>query len=140
MQKKEESAKGKGAYAKTPKLPVFQQDKDDMDSYLGRFERYAKAQRWDGSMWAINLSALLTGKALEVYYRLASSEMDDYDVLKEALLKNFQLTESGFHDKWFSGKALSGETASQLMTRLEGYFDRWITLAKIAESYEGCCL
>lgn len=53
--------------AKLPKLPFFDDSHDEMDSYLLRFETYAEAQRWDRSDWAINLSALLKGKALDVY-------------------------------------------------------------------------
>ena len=32
--------------AKAPKLPCFDDNKDDMDSYLRRFERYAEVQHW----------------------------------------------------------------------------------------------
>ena len=32
--------------ARAPKLPHFQEDKDDMDAYLERFERYAESQEW----------------------------------------------------------------------------------------------
>ena len=31
--------------AKTPKIPAFDENRDEMDSYLLRFERYATAQR-----------------------------------------------------------------------------------------------
>ena len=38
-----------------------------MDAYLQRFECYAPTQQWSKDKWAIHLSALLKGKALEVY-------------------------------------------------------------------------
>ena len=53
--------------AKTQKFPAFDEGKDEMDSYLLRFERYATAQKWKKEDWATNLSALLKGKALDVY-------------------------------------------------------------------------
>ena len=59
------------AQARTPKLPTFNEDKDDLDAYLIRYEHYAKVQGWQESDWALNLSALLTGSALEVYSRLS---------------------------------------------------------------------
>ena len=52
--------------ARAPRLPVFG-EKDDIDSYLERFERFSTSQKWPKATWAINLSALLTGKTLEVY-------------------------------------------------------------------------
>ena len=53
--------------AKAPKIPAFNEGKDEMDSYLLRFERYATAQKWDPDTWATGLSALLQGKVLDVY-------------------------------------------------------------------------
>ena len=40
-----------------------------MDSYISRFEKYTEVNKWDESLWAVYLSALLTGRALEVYDR-----------------------------------------------------------------------
>ncbi|KAK3888632.1 hypothetical protein Pcinc_007357 [Petrolisthes cinctipes] len=76
---------------KVPKLPSFK-DTDDMDAYLLRFERYVTTQGLDKSRWAVTLSALLTGKALETYCRLDEDDGIDYKKVKAALLKRFQLT------------------------------------------------
>ena len=53
--------------AKAPKIPAFNEGKDEMDSYLLRFKRYETAQKWEPDTWATGLSALLQGKALDVY-------------------------------------------------------------------------
>ena len=71
-----------------------------MDSYLSRFEKYAVANKWDRSIWAAYLSALLKGRALEVYDRLSVADANDYEKLKDALLKNFDMTERGFRKKF----------------------------------------
>jgi len=34
-------------FIKTPKMPYFDEDKDFMDSYLNRFEKFATSQKWD---------------------------------------------------------------------------------------------
>ena len=52
--------------AKSPKLPSFIDEKDELDSYLLRFERYAENASWEKDTWAIKLSALLTGRAMDV--------------------------------------------------------------------------
>ena len=67
-----------------------------MDSYLSRFEKNATANEWKKSVWAAYLSALLKGRALDVYDRLSVDDAADYEKLKEALLKNFDMTERGF--------------------------------------------
>lgn len=49
--------------AKTPRLPVFVDGKDNLDSYLERFEMFAETQGWERDDWANTLSALLSGRA-----------------------------------------------------------------------------
>ena len=67
------------AHARDPKLPYFEESKDKMDSYLSRFEKYATANKWDKNVWAAYLSALLKGRALDVYDRLSTEDAADYD-------------------------------------------------------------
>ena len=76
------------AHARDPKLPYFEESKDKTDSYLSRFEKYATANKWDKSVWAAYLSAMLKGRALDVYDR-STEDAADYDKLKDALLKKF---------------------------------------------------
>ena len=76
--------------AKTPKIPAFDESKDEMDSYLLRFERYATAQKWKKENWATSLSSLLKGKALDVYALMPVEEALNYDMLKAALLKRYE--------------------------------------------------
>ena len=64
-----------------------------MDSYLTRFESYATACKWDPARLALYLSALLKGRALEVFVRLSKDDQSDYEQIREALLNNFNLTE-----------------------------------------------
>ena len=123
--------------AKTPKLPVFVDGKDDIDAYLERFERYATNLEWEEDAWAINLSALLTGKALEVYSRLSAIEANYYDTVKKALLKRYQLTEDGFRRKFREAEPEVGESPGQFITRLHNYLLRWMKMAGAPETYEG---
>ena len=60
-----------------------------------RFERYATIVGWQRDTWAVRLSALLTDKALNVYFGLSSKDPWDYDELQKALLQRFDLTERG---------------------------------------------
>ena len=123
--------------AKIPKLPPFNEQRDNMDAYLKRFERFAESAGWDRSHWATNLSALLQGTALDVYSRLSGTEALDYDILRTSLLKRFQLTEEGFRLKFRRSTPEKGETACQFVTRLDSYLKRWMNLAKVDETYDG---
>ena len=119
-----------------PKLP-FYEDKDDMDAYLQRFERYANSMGWKKEVWALNLGALLKGKALEVYSRLSFEEAGNYDILKDALLKCYQLSEQGFRINFRTAVPCVGETPSQFICRLDNLLTRWIELAKTEKTFPG---
>ena len=123
--------------AKAPKIPAFKEGKDEMDSYLLRFERYATAQKWEPDTWATGLSALLQGKALDVYALMPKEDALNYDKLKVALLKRYELTEEGFKRKCKKCRPENGETFQQFTTRMKSYFTRWIDMASIEKSYEG---
>ena len=90
--------------AKTSKLPSFVYGKDDLDAYLQRFERFAATAKWEKTGWASKLSALLSGLALEVYSRLSEEAAQDYDRVKVALMKRYDLTEDGSRRKFRASK------------------------------------
>ena len=120
-----------------PKLQPFDDKNDDMDAFIRRFESYAVSLEWPKDRWAINLSALLHGIALDVYNRQPVNETSNYDSLKEALLRRFLLTEEGFREKLRTAKPERGESFGQFMTRLEGYLNRWIELGHVDKTYQG---
>ena len=121
---------------KIPKLPVFQEESDDLDSYLLRFEKYAQVIGWPRDTWALNLSALLSGKALQVYTRLSVRESQDYEKVREALCKRFNLTEEGFRKKFRNARPEKDENAQEFITRLQNLFDRWLELAKVDQDLD----
>jgi len=122
---------------KVPKMPYFDEERDFMDSYLGRFERFAEIQKWKREHWAVYLSALLKGRALDVYSRMPPEQTGDYDRLKDALLKRYTLSADGFKKRFRTAEPEAGETPSQFLTRIDNYLERWIELAEVTKSYEG---
>ena len=102
--------------AKSPKLPSFIDEKDELDSYLLRFERYAENASWEKDTWAIKLSALLTGRAMDVYTRMSDADASDYDKLKKALkvqLHRRWLQEDGYR------KMVTGKGSEKLRQKLK---------------------
>ena len=125
-----------GNTIRSPKLPAFVCGKDNLDVYLHRFERYAKAQSWPKHVWATNLSALLTGKALDTYSRLDDDDAQDYEQVKEAILKRYSLTSEGFRKRLRSARPESGETAAQFIIRLRSYLEKWLELAGFEQGFD----
>ncbi|XP_069103074.1 uncharacterized protein [Argopecten irradians] len=122
---------------KGPKLPAFEEGKDSMDAYIQRFEVYATVQRWKRDQWGTNLSALLKGKALDVFSRLPVAQALNFDDLKLALLQRFQKTEAGFRKSFRNSRPEGGETFGQFAKRLESYLDRWMEMTGTAKTFEG---
>ena len=87
------------------------------------------------AQWAVELSALLQGKALQVYTRMAVEEALSYDKLKAALLKRFQMTEDGYRLKFRTCRPEKGETPTQFV--ISSYLDHWVHLSESYKMYEG---
>ena len=115
--------------AKSPKLPSFIDEKDELDSYLLRFERYAENASWEKDTWAIKLSALLTGRAMDVYTRMSDADASDYDKLKKALLTRYNYTEDGYRKRFREATPETEETPDQFVIRLKNYLAKWLKLS-----------
>ena len=123
--------------AKAPKLPSFVDGKDDLDAYLQRFERFAETAKWNKIGWASKLSALLSGRALEVYSRLSEEAAKDYDKVKIALMKRYDLTEDGYRRKFRASKPEADESPEQFIVRLDRYLLRWLELSDTDQTFGG---
>ena len=118
---------------KAPKMPYF----DEVRDFMERFERFALSQKWESKNWALCLSALLRGRVLDVYSMMPKDDVNNYELLKDALLKRYQLTADGFKKRFRTAKPETGETPTQFLTRIGNYLERWIDLAKADKTYQG---
>lgn len=117
-------------------IPVFNENRDDLDAYLKRFERVANGQEWPKEKWATALSLCLDGEALKVFGRLSPEESMDYDKVKMALLQRFHCTAEGYREKFRRSKPYDNETAKQYATRLFSFFDRWVEMSVQGKSFD----
>src|SRR5688572_20585739 len=119
------------------KFPNFNENKDCLDAYLLRFERTVEAYEIPQEIWALTLARHLEGKALEVYQRLTSAQAQDYNCLKEQLLRRFRLTEGGYRQRFKDSRIEVGESCSQFFERLRRYIQQWLSMAGFEKDYEG---
>ena len=123
--------------AKAPKLLSFVDGKDDLDAYLQRFERFATTAKWEKTGWASRPSALLSGRALEVYSRLSEEAAKNYDRVKLALMKRYDLTDDGYRRRFRASKPEVDESPEQFIVRLDRCLLRWLELSNTECSFEG---
>ena len=69
--------------------------------------------------------------------RMSDHEINDYELLKERLLKRFQLTEGGYRKKFKRSHMEKGETPEQFVERLRRFMRKWREMAGYDKSYEG---
>ena len=119
-----------------PKLPYFVDGKDNIDSYLARFETYAHYMNWPLERYSLCLSSLLTGKALDVLAKIPQSLVHDYEHLKNTLLAEYQLASGDFMKRFFTSMQSGNESATQLMGRLEHYLGRGLDAKRIKSQNE----
>ena len=115
--------------AKSLKLPYFIDEKDELDSYLLRFERYTENASFKKDTWAIKLSALLTGRAMDVYTRMSDADASDYDKLKKVLLMRYNYTEDGYRKRFREATPETEETPDKFVIRLKNYLAKWLELS-----------
>ena len=80
--------------------------------------------------WTTALSALLTGKALDVYSTMSDEAAVDYTQLKRALLKLYDLTADEYKNMFRRSCPEVHENPGQFIVRLRGYLDKWITFVR----------
>ena len=87
------------------------------------------------NVWAAYLSALQKGRALDVYDRLSTEDAADYDKLKDALLKNFDMTERGFKKTFRYSRLERSETFIPYSSHLYSYLNKWLAMAKVEKFF-----
>ena len=119
-----------------PKIPPFDENVDEIDMYIDRFERLAKFHKWEEDQYASLLGSLLRGKALKVYCNLSSDIVDNFDELKSALLKAFKVNANVYRKRFREESILTDESFVQLRCRLGQYFDKWVELSSVEHNFE----
>ena len=121
--------------AKAPKLPSFVDGKDDLNAYLQRFKDLHLMQK--GSKPDGPLSPLLSEHARDVYSRVSEEDAINYDKMKLALMKMYDLTENGYRRKFRESKPETGESSDQFIVHLSNYLVRWLKLSNTERTFQG---
>ena len=73
----------------------------------------------------IQASPQLTGKAQQAYSALNSDESVDYDAVKQAILRHYNINEETYRRQLRAAKLKKGETPRDLVTRLTDLARKW---------------
>jgi hypothetical protein len=118
-----------------PIPPKFKEG-DDVEIYLGTFERLAKANNWLKDTWAPRLAALLTGRARDAYSRMHIDSIGDYDAVRRAILERYELNGEYYRDKLRSTYKKYDETYREWSIKLNSFLERWLEFYKV-DTFDG---
>ena len=108
-----------------PKMPKYVEG-EDIEVFIATFEKLATANGWDKTIWAPRFGAVLTGKAQEAYSRLSLEDSKDYEKIKSAILRKYELSAEAYRRKFRFCKRKSDETFREWSNRLTLLYDRWM--------------
>ncbi len=86
-------------------VPQFREA--EVDSYFNVFERVASMLNWSRDVWPLLLQCKLTGKAQEVCAALSLQDSLDYDVIKTAILRAYELVPEAYRQRFRNHKKFS---------------------------------
>ena len=101
-------------------------EKDDIEAYLTTFERLMTAYAVAKSKWIFKLAPQLTGKAQQAYAALPTDQALDYDVVKAAILRRYDITEETYRQRFRASTKGVEETHRELATRLGDLANKWL--------------
>ncbi|XP_071989583.1 uncharacterized protein [Engystomops pustulosus] len=106
------------------RFPVLDKD-GDLDIFLRSFEKTCRQYHLPREQWAQFLSPGLRGKALEVFADLPLELDEDYDAIKAALIKKYNLTPEVYRKKFRSVKRETTESYADTVGNLRTTFLQW---------------
>ncbi len=106
------------------------EDTEDIEHFLTTFERLAEVYQWPRGDWAIRLIPLLTGKARSAFVAMNPSQTQDYDQLKQAILKKYEISTETYRLRFRSLNTPVNESPQELYTRLKDLFCKWVQFNK----------
>ena len=78
----------------------------------------------------------MKGKTLEAYTALQISECVEYNCVKNAILKAYELVPEAYHQKFRNYRKQESQTHVEFANEKEEYFDRWYNSGKEVQTLE----
>ncbi|XP_036974481.1 uncharacterized protein LOC119030758 [Acanthopagrus latus] len=114
-------------------LPKF--NEKEPEAFFSLFERVAEARRWPDAARTVMLQCALTGKAQEAYSALSVADGKEYERVKSAVLKVYELVPEAYRQRFRTWKRMEKQTHLEFARDLTGHFVRWCSALKV-ETFE----
>lgn len=110
-------------------VPHFRET--EVDSYFNAFERIVISLCWPKEAWTILLQCKLVGKAQEVFSTLPLEESLNYDAVKLAILRAYELVPEAYRQRFRNHKKNSSSTFVEFAHEKSALMDKWCSASKV---------
>lgn len=107
------------------KLPKF--NEKNLDSFFSLFESVADDWGWSNAELTFLLQSVLEGKAQEVFISLSPVDRRDYKIVKDTLLKAYELVPEAYRCRFRGWRKGERQTHVKVARELTSHFNRWCT-------------
>ena len=109
-------------------VPPFQEK--EVDKYFAHFEKVADSLNWPKESW------VLVGKAQEIYGSLSIEQSSNYEHVKEAILKAYELVPEAYRQKFRNYLKYDSKTHVEFAREKENLFNRWCHSKEIGQDFK----
>ena len=114
-------------------VPKFE---EKVDKYFLHFEKIAESLKWPKESWTLLLQSVFIGKAREIYSSLSTEQCQNYDAVKKAVLKAYELVPEAYRQKFRSAQKESNQTHVEFARFQEQMLDRWLSSKNVNEDFK----
>ena len=115
-------------------VPPFQEK--EVDKYFAHFEKVADSLNWPKESWVLLLQSVLVGKAQEIYGSLSVEQSSNYEHVKEAILKAYELVPEAYRQKFRNYLKYDCKTHVEFAREKENLFNRWCHSKEIGQDFK----
>ena len=115
-------------------VPPFQEK--EVDKYFAHFEKVADSLNWPKESWVLLLQSVLVGKAQEIYGSLSVEQSSNYEHVKEAILKAYELVPEAYRQKFRNYWKYDSKTHVEFAREKENLFNRWCHSKEIGQDFK----
>lgn len=108
----------------------------EVDKYFMHFEKIAKSLKWPKEVWTLLLQSALIGKARDTFTSLSIEQSSNYDLVKKAILKAYELVPEAYRQKFRSSEKTPEQTHVEFARDKEQLFDRWLASKQVDKNFD----
>ena len=110
-------------------VPPFEEE--GVEKYFPHFEKLAQSMEWPRDKWSSLVQCKLVGKARDAYLAMSMGDVSDYDKVKKAVLKAYELVPEAYRQRFRGTRKQDTQTHSEFAREKEQLFDRWCSSVQV---------